>query len=126
MRVVKILTIHLRDEYHNSFYHNFFTSLKLLDLEEYGLYECGTAHKHHIKFLPTLKTMKLTNRYHTFKLIAQIFFSILLPMTVVIFTWNNNGITLESSIEYTTVLGYWDFLFYLKILSTGWSALWLL
>ena len=33
-----------------------------------GLYGCGTVCKHRIGFPPTLKTIKLTNRYNTINL----------------------------------------------------------
>ena len=67
-RVVKTLTNHLRGKFHHIFFDNFFTSLKWLeDLEADGLYGCGTVCKHRIGFPPTLKTLKLTNRYNAFK-----------------------------------------------------------
>ncbi len=43
-RVVKDLTTSLKDKHHNVYFDNFFTSVKLLqDLEEIGIYACGTA-----------------------------------------------------------------------------------
>ena len=68
-RVVKTLTDHLHGKFHHIFFDNFFTSLKLLqDLGDNGLYGCGTVRKHRIGFPPTLKTIKLTNRYNTINL----------------------------------------------------------
>ena len=68
-KVVKTLTDHLQGKFHHIFFDNFFTSLKLLeDLGDNGLYGCGTVRKHHIGFPPTLKTIKLTNRYNTINL----------------------------------------------------------
>ncbi len=43
-RVVKDLTAHLQGKYHHIYCDNFITSVKLFkDLEEVGLYACGTA-----------------------------------------------------------------------------------
>ena len=65
-RVVKTLTKHLRGKFHTHFLRQ--SSLKLHeDLEADRLYGCGIVHKHRIGFPPTLKTLKLTNRYNTFK-----------------------------------------------------------
>ena len=82
-RVVKTLTNHLRGKFHLIFFNNFFTSLKLLeDLEVDGLHGCGTVRKHRIGFPPTLKTLKLTSRYNTFKYYNSSGHSSLLQTTV--------------------------------------------
>ena len=66
-RVVKTLTNHLIGKFHHKFLDNFFTTLKFLHLEVDGLYGCQTVCEHCIGFLPTLKTLKLINRYNAFK-----------------------------------------------------------
>ena len=72
LRVVKTLTNHLRGKFHHIFFNNFFTSLEGLEADRF--YGCGTARNNCIRFPPKLKTMKLTNRYNTFKQITQIAF----------------------------------------------------
>ena len=63
-RVVKDLTRPLQHKFHYVYCDNFFTSVQLLeDLEEVGLYTCGTARSDRTGFPPDLKKIKLDNRY---------------------------------------------------------------
>ena len=62
-RVVKDLTEPLRQKYHHVYFDNFFSSVGLLeDLEEVGLYACGTARTDRKGFPPELKKLKLSDR----------------------------------------------------------------
>ena len=62
-RVVKHLTEPLREKYHHIYFDNFFTSVELLeDLEEVGLYSCGTARSDRKGFPSELKKIKLSER----------------------------------------------------------------
>ena len=61
--VVKDLTSELKGKYHHVFFDNFFTSAGLLvDLEENGIYGCGTTRKDQRGFPPALKKPSLPNR----------------------------------------------------------------
>ena len=63
-RVVKELTAHLHGKKHHVFFDNFFTNKEFLeDLEDDGIYACGTARKDRRGFPDLLKTAKLANRY---------------------------------------------------------------
>ena len=62
-RVVKELTAPLQHKFHHVYFDNFFTSVQLLeDLEEVGLYACGTARSDRSGFPPSLKKVKLDDR----------------------------------------------------------------
>ena len=62
MHVVKTLTTDLKHKY----FDNFFTSMQLLEqLEEDGIYSCGTARKDRRGFPPALKAHGLRERYDT-------------------------------------------------------------
>ncbi len=62
-RVVKELTADLHGKHHHAYFDNFFTSQQLLvDLENDGVYGCGTARKDRRGFPEHLKTVKLTTR----------------------------------------------------------------
>ena len=53
----------LQHKFHNVYCDNFFTSVQLFkDLEEVGLYACGTARSDRSGFPPSLKKVKLDNR----------------------------------------------------------------
>ena len=61
--VVKDLTSSLKGKYHHVYFDNFFTSTQLLtDLEQDGIYSCGTARKDRKGFPEALKKPKLSNR----------------------------------------------------------------
>ena len=63
-RVVKDLTIPLKDKYHHVYFDNYFTSVKLLeDLEKDGIYACGTARRDRKESPEALKQPKLSKRY---------------------------------------------------------------
>ena len=52
---------------HHVFFDNFFTSVHLLEqLEEDGIYSCGTARKDRKGFPPALKSAGLKERYVSF------------------------------------------------------------
>ena len=62
-RVVTELTNHLHNKYHHVFFDNFFTSVELLtQLEENGVYGCGTARTNRKQFPTELKNVKLNKR----------------------------------------------------------------
>lgn len=62
-RVVKDLTSDLKGKYHHAFFDNYFTSVSLLeDLEQDGIYACGTARKDRVGFPEALKKPSLPNR----------------------------------------------------------------
>ena len=62
--VVKKLTQDLKQKNHHVFFDNFFTSYQLLaDLEEDGIYGCGTARKDRKNFPQPLKNHGLKQRY---------------------------------------------------------------
>ncbi len=62
-RVVKDLTSPLQGRYHHVYIDNFFTSVRLLEeLEDVGLYACGTARSDRRGFPPSMKKVKLTSR----------------------------------------------------------------
>ena len=61
--VVKSLTSDLKHKYHHVYFDNFFTSVQLLEqIEEDGIYGCGTARKDRRGFPPALKTHRLRER----------------------------------------------------------------
>ena len=61
--VVKKLTKELKHKHHHVFFDNYFTSLKLLeDLEEDGIYGCGTTRKGRKGFPASLKNPLLKDR----------------------------------------------------------------
>ena len=60
---MKDLTEPSRQKYHHVYFDNFFSSVGLLeDLEEVGLYACGTARTDRKGFPPELKKPKLSDR----------------------------------------------------------------
>ena len=62
-RVVKTLTEPLKQKFHHVYFDNFFTSESLMsELEEDGVYACGTARKDRRGFPDQLKQVKLKNR----------------------------------------------------------------
>ena len=62
-RVVKELTAPLQHKFHHVYCDNFFTSVQLFeDLEEVGLYACGTARSDRSGFPPSLKKIELDNK----------------------------------------------------------------
>ena len=64
--MVKTLTRDLNHKNHHVYFDNFFTSVQLLEqLEEDGIYSCGTARKDRRGFLPALKAHGLRERYDT-------------------------------------------------------------
>ena len=65
--VVKTLTSDLKRKYHHVYFDNFFTSVQLLEqLEEDGIYSCGTARKDRRGFPPALRVHGLKERYDIF------------------------------------------------------------
>ena len=61
--VVQTLTEDLKDKHHHVYFDNFFTSYQLLeDLEEKGIYGCGTARKDRKEFPAGLKNPGLKER----------------------------------------------------------------
>ena len=63
-RVVKSLTEPLKGKFHHVYFDNFFTSERLVtELEEDGLYACGTARKDRRGFPEQLKKVNLKSRY---------------------------------------------------------------
>ena len=61
--VVQTLTEDLKDKHHHVYFDNFFTSYQLLeDLEEDGIYGCGTARKDRKEFPTALKNPGLKER----------------------------------------------------------------
>ena len=63
-RVVKTLTEPLKGKFHHVYFDNFFTSEQLMtELEEDGVYACGTARKDRKGFPDELKKVNLKNRY---------------------------------------------------------------
>ena len=65
--VVKTLTSDLKNKYHHVYFDNFFTSVQLLEqLEEEGIYSCGTARKDRKGFPPALNAHGLKERYDNF------------------------------------------------------------
>ena len=63
-RVVKSLTEPLKGKFHHVYFDNFFTSERLMtELEEDGLYACGTARKDRRGFPEQLKKVNLKSRY---------------------------------------------------------------
>ena len=63
-RVVKTLTEPLKWKFHHVYLDNFFTSEQLMiELEEDGVYACGTARKDRKGFPEQLKKVNLKNRY---------------------------------------------------------------
>ena len=62
-RVVKTLTEPLKGKFHHVYFDNFFTNEQLMtELEEDGVYACGTARKDRKGFPEQLK-VNLKNRY---------------------------------------------------------------
>ena len=63
-RVVKTFTEPLKGKFHHVYFDNFFTSEQLMtELEEDGVYACGTARKDRKGFPEQLKKVNLKNRY---------------------------------------------------------------
>ena len=63
-RVVKTLTEPLKGKFHHVYFDNFFTSEQLMtELEEDGVYACGTARKDRKGSPEQLKKVNLKNRY---------------------------------------------------------------
>ena len=60
--VVKKLTENLKDKYHHVFFDNYFTSFRLLEDLEDGIYGCGTARKDRKEFPAVLKNPGLKIR----------------------------------------------------------------
>ena len=61
--VVKTLTSELKHKHHHVYFDNFFTNVQLLEqLEEDGIYSCGTARKDRKGFPPALKNVGLKAR----------------------------------------------------------------
>ena len=61
--VVGMLTSDLKHKHHHVYLDNFFTSVQLLEqLEEVGIYGCGTARKDRKGFSPALKGAGLKER----------------------------------------------------------------
>lgn len=63
MRVVKELTTDFQEKWHRVYFDNFFTSKRLIcDLEEVGIYGCGTARSDRKEFPVDLKKIQLSDR----------------------------------------------------------------
>ena len=69
MRVVKTLTEPLKGKFHHVYFDNFTIEQLMTELEEYGVYACGTARKDRRGFPDQLKRVNLKDRYTKIKVL---------------------------------------------------------